>query len=222
MKNPFLYTILGILVIGISCSSKNQNQATLTYPETELGWKLGAQAYTFNRFTFFEAVDKIDSCGLKYVEGFSSQDIGAGIDGKMDYRMDESKRSQILSKLKEKGITLIGYGVINGSSDEEWRQIFDFAKAMGIETITSEPAEKDMPLLSKLTSEYQINIAIHNHPVPRNYWNPDLVLAAIKNQGARIGACADIGHWVRSGLNPVECLKKLEGHVLHLHMKDLE
>ena len=27
----------------------------------------------------------------------------------------------------------------------------------------------------------------------------------------RIGACADIGHWYRSGLVPVECLKKLQG-----------
>ena len=45
--------------------------------------------------------------------------------------------------------------------------------------------------------------------------------AVLSNQSSRIGACADIGHWVRSGLDPVECLKKLEGHVFHSHMKDL-
>lgn len=48
-----------------------------------------------------------------------------------------------------------------------------------------------------------------------------MVLAAIKGQSKRIGACADIGHWVRSGLDPVECLKKLEGYVIELHFKDL-
>ena len=32
------------------------------------GWKLGTQTYTFNRFTFFEALDKAASVGLKYAE----------------------------------------------------------------------------------------------------------------------------------------------------------
>jgi sugar phosphate isomerase/epimerase len=36
-----------------------------------------------------------------------------------------------------------------------------------------------------------------------------------------IGSCADVGHWVRSGLDPIECLKKLEGRVIALHFKDL-
>jgi len=36
-----------------------------------------------------------------------------------------------------------------------------------------------------------------------------------------MGACADVGHWVRSGLDPVECLKKLDGHVIAVHFKDL-
>src|SRR5690606_9537663 len=94
-------------------------------------------------------------------------------------------------------------------------------KAMGIQTITSEPEEEDLPLISKLCDEYKINVAIHNHPNPSHYWNPDIVLAAIKGKSSRLGACADIGHWIRSGLDPIESLKKLEGHVLHSHMKDL-
>ncbi len=36
-----------------------------------------------------------------------------------------------------------------------------------------------------------------------------------------IGDCADIGHWARNGLNPVECLKKLEGHIYGVHLKDI-
>ncbi len=36
-----------------------------------------------------------------------------------------------------------------------------------------------------------------------------------------MGAAADVGHWVRSKLNPVESLKKLEGKVYHVHFKDL-
>ena len=35
-----------------------------------------------------------------------------------------------------------------------------------------------------------------------------------------VGACADTGHWVRSGLDPVECLKKMEGRINAFHLKD--
>ena len=190
-------------------------------PETELGWKLGSQAYTFRMYSFFEAIDKIDSCGLKYVEAYPGQNIGGGIEGKMHFSMDEATRKLVQQKLNEKGVKLYGYGVVKAKNDEEWRQLFEFAKAMGIETITSEPDEKDIPLLSGLCDEYKINLAIHNHPQPSHYWNPEVVANAIKGQSERVGACADIGHWVRSGLDPVESLKKLEGRILHLHMKDL-
>src|SRR3546814_2867583 len=36
-----------------------------------------------------------------------------------------------------------------------------------------------------------------------------------------MGACADIGHWVRSGLDPIECLQLLEGRVISFHIKDM-
>jgi hypothetical protein len=37
----------------------------------------------------------------------------------------------------------------------------------------------------------------------------------------RGGACADTGRWMRSELNPVEQLKKLEGRIISFHFKDL-
>jgi sugar phosphate isomerase/epimerase len=211
---------------GTAGSEKNpeatteSNAAPDEYPEARLGWELGAQSYTFNLFTFTESLDKIDSCGLKFVEGYA-QKLGGNLQGTLDYHMDSAGRSAVLQLLKEKGIQLKAYGVVKPDNDADWRKLFEFGKAMGIETFTAEPAEKDLPLVSKLCDEYDIKVAIHNHPVPRNYWNPDMVLSAIKGLSPRIGACADVGHWVRSGLDPVECLKKLEGHVLHLHMKDL-
>ena len=64
-------------------------------------------------------------------------------------------------------------------------------------------------------------MAIHNHPKPSQYWNPDTVLEAVKGRTPLMGACADTGHWLRSGLDPVECLKKLDGRVICLHFKDL-
>ena len=76
-------------------------------------------------------------------------------------------------------------------------------------------------MLDKLCEEYDLKLAIHDHPKPTRYWNPDFVLRVCRDRSHRIGACADTGHWMRSGLNPVECLKKLEGRLISFHFKDL-
>lgn len=220
MTSNYKATIATFFTILLSMLVGNEAH-TQQMPERKMGWKLGVQSFTFKEFTFLEAIEKADSCGLKYIEGYPSMVLGGEIEGKLDFRMDANKRVEILSWLKKRGMRLTGYGVIRITEEEEWRKLFDFGKAMGIETFTAEPDEKVIPLLSKLCEEYQINIAIHNHAKPTHYWNPDVILSAIKGQSNRIGACADVGHWLRSSLDPVECLKKLKGHVLWVHMKDM-
>ena len=64
-------------------------------------------------------------------------------------------------------------------------------------------------------------MAIHDHPKPSHYWNPDTVLEAVKGRTPLMGACADTGHWLRSGLTPLDCIKKLEGRIISFHFKDL-
>lgn len=190
-------------------------------PESRLGWQLGAQTYTFNRFTFFEAVGKAKECNLKFVEGYPGQVIGGGIEGKMDYHMSGEKRDSILQRLRETGISMVAFGVTVADNEADWRQLFSFARAMGIKTLTAEPDPKFMPLISELCDNNDIRLAIHNHPNPNRYWNPEAVLSVIAGQSNRIGLCADIGHWIRSGLDPVECLRKSRGHIIELHFKDL-
>lgn len=198
--------------------------STLTFAQdkaAQLGWKLGAQAYTFNRFTLAEALDKMDSCGIQYVECYNGQKIGGGIEGNFDFKMDAAKQAQVKALFKAKKKTLYAYGVIAPGTAKEWEEAFAFAKAMGIQVLTVEPKREHWDLVSKLCDKYQIKAAIHDHPRPSPYWHPDSVLAAIKGRSPLFGSCADIGHWVRSGLDPVWCVKELKGHVLHLHCKDL-
>lgn len=219
MKANKIIMIMLAVLVQLTC--KAQVNRSGNHPENTLGWQLGAQAYTFNRFTFTEALDKIASCGLNYVEAYPQQVIGDGITEKMDYHMSESSKTYLKELLKKKNIQLVSYGVIKTKDDSDWRKIFAFAKSMGIKTITCEPEERLLPEISKLCDEFGINAAIHNHPDPSYYWNPETVLKAIEGKSKRLGACADIGHWVRSGLDPVACLKKLEGKIYQLHFKDL-
>ena len=47
------------------------------------------------------------------------------------------------------------------------------------------------------------------------------MLEVCQGRSEWIGACGDTGHWMRSGVNPVEALKKLEGRLISIHLKDL-
>lgn len=47
------------------------------------------------------------------------------------------------------------------------------------------------------------------------------MLGVVKTRDSRIGSASDTGHWVRSGLNPIECLKILKGRIISTHLKDL-
>lgn len=184
-------------------------------------WKLGVQAWTFRSGTFIEAVDKTAALGLKYIEAYPGQNVGGDIDGKMGPGLDDASRQKILAKLKSSGVKLMNFGVVGAKGEDEWRKLFQFAKAMGIETIVSEPEEDQFDILDKLTQEFAINLAIHDHPEPSRYWNPEKVLEVIKGRNPRIGACADTGHWSRSGLDTVACLQKLQGRIISLHFKDI-
>ena len=218
-----LATIAFAACSGSGQTEENTEEAVVqtTFPEEDLGWKLGAQAYTFRLFTFEEALNKIDSAGLRHVEIFPGQTIGAGSEEKTGHKLSAEGRELVKQLLQEKGIAANAYGVVNGEDDGEWEEIFAFAQDLGIRTIVCEPKEEHLDKLSELADEYDILVAIHNHPDPSHYWNPDVVLQSLEGRSHKIGAGADVGHWIRSGLDPIECLQKLEGRIYHVHFKDL-
>jgi sugar phosphate isomerase/epimerase len=182
----------------------------------KLGWRLGCQAWTFNKFTFYEAIDKTAELGLHFIEGFPGQKLSADKSAGLGPNLSAEDRIEVKKRLADKGVKLVNFGV--GPYD---RKAFEFAKDMGIETLVSEPTFDAFDKLDKLCEEYQINVALHDHPKPSPYWSPDIVLEHVKDHNKRIGACCDTGHWMRSDINPVEALKKLEGRIISFHMKDL-
>jgi sugar phosphate isomerase/epimerase len=216
MKN---YLQASLLLCVFAFSRANDLKAQKT-PES-LGWKVGTQAYSFRMFTLEEALTKADSIGIKYIEGFPGQKIGTGIEGNLDFHMPAAKRDSVLQLLKKKGITMLSYGVVTPSTEADWRQLFEFVKGMGLKQFVSEPDPKFIPLVSQLADQYQVNVAFHNHPKPSRYWSPDTLIKYTAGFSKRLGSCADIGHFIRSGLDPIASMKKLEGRIFELHMKDL-
>lgn len=226
-RKAALLVLAAIVTAACVAPSFAQEQRRMRgfHPPTDAydGWRLGMQAYTFNRFTFFEAVDKTASLGLDWIEAYPGQKLSADSNFTVDHNMSDEACQLMQAKLRDAGVRLINYGVVGLSKDEAAsRKVFDWAKKMGVRTIVSEPPEDAFDTIEKLCEEYEISVAIHNHPKPSHYWNPETVLKVIEGRSQRIGACADTGHWVRSSLDPVECLKKLEGRIISSHFKELQ
>lgn len=191
------------------------------------GFLLGPQAYTFNRFSLMEAIDKTKEVGCSVIEIYPGQRFSPENDARFSHDSDPSLWAQAKIKLERTGVRVVNYGVVGlPNNEEQARKVFDFAKIMGIPTITSEPSIEAMDLLEELVKEYDIKLAIHNHPSnPNNpnyrIWDPEYVLEMVQDRDPRIGACADSGHWMRSGVNPLEAIQLLEGRIISLHLKDL-
>jgi len=228
-----LVVLVGVFILASGCSDtpsvEKEDKATCAAKKDKKvcgghdGWRLGMQAYSFRAFTLFEAVDKTASLGLKYIEAYPSQVLSKE-HPEIEFSHDVPAQAKELlkQKLKDTGVTLVCYGVIELPNDEaRCRRVFDFAKEMGIENIVSEPPFDAWNLVDKLCQEYKIKVAIHNHPEPSLYWSPDTALKYCQGRSQWIGVCADTGHWARSGIKPMDALKKLEGRVICFHLKDL-
>jgi sugar phosphate isomerase/epimerase len=195
LKTSVLFFLVAI--VAFSCENPGKKAAQ------ELGWEIGFQAYSFHMFTFAEALAKGDSAGLKVVEAYPGQELGGGIAGTTDFTVDQATRDNMKELLAANGMEVKAYGVAVPEDTAGWKQLFEFAKYMGIGVITSEPPLEYLDLVEQLADEYNIKVAFHNHPAPSLYWNPDTVLMALDNRSKNLGVCADIGHWIRSGLDPM-------------------
>ena len=195
-----------------------------TPPATEpLGWRLGCAAWSFNRFTFFEAVEKTAALKMHYVEAFEGQRLSRDSEVNMGVDMPADSVEKVRLKLAAEGVQLTSIYIHSlPGVESECRRSFEFCRKLGIQTIVSEPAPDALNVIEKLCDEYRVNVAIHNHPQGSSrYWHPQEVLKVCEGRSPRLGACADLGHWQRSGIKPADGVRLLGPRLLSFNFKEL-
>ena len=202
--------------------------AAVPIPENCLtgGLALGCQAYSFKEFSVLEAIDKTAAAGGKVIEFYPGQKFTPENPKlKFDHNATDEMIAIVKARLEKAGVRAVNYGVVTIPKDEAAaRKVFEFAKKFGLYGLTTESVEA-LDTIEKLVKEYDVRVGFHNHPRKEKnpeykMWDPNYVLSVIKDRDARIGSCADIGHWFHSGLDPVACLKILQGRILSVHLKD--
>lgn len=176
------------------------------------GFNLGLQSYTLREFPIERALEEINKLGLHSVELFNAH---------FDQKSTDAEIEAMKSRTAALGIKMLGHGVNPFTKDHEAnRRWFEFAKKAGIRNISADPTEDAFGSLDKLVAEYDIRIAIHNHGPGARYDKVADVLNAIRGHHPHIGACADLGHYIRSAEDPVRVIHLLEGRLYGIHLKD--
>jgi sugar phosphate isomerase/epimerase len=222
MKAKFLLTLTTVAALLVNA------RAEVKIPdEFKTGdFFIGCQAYTFNRFSAFEAIEKTAAAGGKVIEFYPGQKLSTEEPAvKWDHNASDEVVAKVQAKLAQHKIKAVNYGVVGiPKNEEQARKIFAFAKKMGMRAVTTESTDA-IDTIEKLVKEFDIMVAFHDHPRQQknpNYrmWDPYYILEVCKDRDPRIGACADTGHWQTSGLNPVWCIRTLKGRIISSHMKD--
>ncbi|HZR18528.1 MAG TPA: sugar phosphate isomerase/epimerase [Verrucomicrobiae bacterium] len=224
---PVLSSISCLMAITLACSTAAQAENKIPDEYKTGGFFIGCQAYTFNRFTVFEAIEKTAAAGGKVIEFFPGQKLSKE---EPNVSWDHNASDETIQKVKEQlakyHLRAVNYGVVGIPKDEdEARKLFKWAKTMELRAITTESVDA-IDTIEKMVKEFDIMVGFHDHPKRPNdpnykMWDPNYILSVVKDRDPRVGSCADTGHWVRSNLKPVDCLKILKGRIISSHLKDL-
>jgi len=176
------------------------------------GFPVGVQSYSLRHFNTEETIRHLQGMGVHYAEFYGKH---------LDPKANDAKIAEVQGLLKAAGIKLAGHGVHGFSKNHEAnKQLFDFAKKIGVKVITANPEPDSFDSLEKLVAEYDIRIAIHNHGPGALFDKLESVTKAVNGRDKRIGACVDCGHYLRSGEDPVKCVLTLGERVYGVHIKD--
>jgi len=180
------------------------------------GFPVGVQSYSLRNYKLPEVIRHLRGMGVHYVE-FSG--------GHLPPTASDAEITDALKLVESADIKISAHGVNGfGKDHDKNKKIFDFARKIGIRTITAnpQPDAETFASLDKLVAEYNMRIAIHNHGPGALYDKVDGVVKAIKDHDKRIGACVDCGHYLSSGEDPVKCALLLADRVYGVHLKDHE
>lgn len=180
-------------------------------PDAYGGLKMGIQSYTLRDRSFDRMLQAMkDDLKLHYVELYPAHLIA-------------NPPKQAVEKLAAADVTALSYGVVGFSKDETAnRKVFDLAKELKLVNISCDPNPDSFDVLDKLTEEYGITAAIHDHGPGHRWGKIDVIHNAIKDHSKKIGLCCDTGHFIRAGEDYLRAIEVFKDRLYEVHLKDFK
>ena len=192
--------------------------------QEKLAWRLGLEPAAFNEFSLFEAIEKTAALGLPFMGSAGWQKVSDGIPKNFGPGLSDDELWRVRLKLDAAGVRLLTHEVQELPGEEPGcRSVFEFARKIGVETLVASPKPEALSLVSALCDSYNLDVALHdaNGQASRFYADPARLLRACEGHSYHLGACADIGQWLRSGNDPVRAVRQLKERLLVVRLHDL-
>ncbi len=221
-RRDWMHLSLGIAGAGLAtgfagCSSPPVDSLEQQEPDRNYGnYEMGFQSYSLRHFVPTEDfLGQAKRLNLPFVELWR---------GHLPQDGSEEGIVRFRDRLREAGITANALGVERFTDEHEKNEaIFQLARNLGVRVLSANPSKRAFTSLERLADKYDIRIAIHNHgPEDERWRRPEWIMEAVDGLDPRIGACADLGHYIRAGVDPVTALEMLGSRVLGVHLKDFD
>ncbi len=186
------------------------------------GFAMGMQSYTLRSLPLEAALDAVRDLGLSHVELIPETKLAFYTFGThFPVSEDAAASDRVLALCAARGLAIAAHGVNAVPNPEAARRLFAFAERARIPVLTIMPAESTLAELDALCAARPgVKLAIHNHG-PKLPWETiEEIEAALANRHPGFGACVDTGHFIRSGIDPVEAIRRFGARVHGVHLKD--
>jgi sugar phosphate isomerase/epimerase len=186
------------------------------------GFTMGLQSFTLRKLPLPAMLDAVQRLGLSQVELIpETKLLFYEFGSHFPITTDAGEIARVNAALAARGIRLAASGVHGVSDEAAARRLFTFAQAAGIPLLTIMPDDEALGALDRLCAEHPtVKLGIHNHGPYFRYDKIADVERTLAGRHPNFGACVDAGHFIRSGEDPAEALRRLGPRVHGVHLKD--
>ncbi|RYY20589.1 MAG: sugar phosphate isomerase/epimerase [Chitinophagaceae bacterium] len=215
-----LLSIAFVVLFAASCGDSSEPAAGGGI-EPQKDWKFGIALWTFHDVDLPASLNLVDSAGLLYIEPNTFHKSGQSLGDTLLGRLSATGLAAMKKQIADRGLVCESVYVVGDSTLSSWVAQFEIAKALGASFVTTEPPVNMLSSIDSIAGVYGIKVAIHDHwKGVSAYWHPDSTLKALEGH-PNFGVCADVGHFPKSGVDPVNAIKQFSGRLLAIHLKDI-
>jgi inosose dehydratase len=175
---------------------------------------LGIQSYCFREFKDNAATAQmVKDLGLAAIELCSVH---------VDF---QHPAPAALSAYQERGVAIVSTGVnrITGREKED-RVLFDFLKSCGARSMSVDFSldglEDALKSAEKLTEQYGVRLAIHNHGGRHWLGSAQALSHVFKRTSSRVGLCLDTAWALDAREDPLALIEQFRERLYSVHLKD--
>ena len=116
-------------------------------PFSSAGFKMGVALYSFNHHSFKKSLNMADSCGVKYVEGFSFHKLGEGFGDIIMDGLDKKSIALMNIMLSEKHLVMTSMYAGGADNQEGWKKYFELARELHLQYLVCEPGRRQWDMI---------------------------------------------------------------------------